>query len=730
MIVRVRIGDETLQLTWDEWEERVRAGRIPPYVLVQFEPVTGDQWQEAGQLEMYTSLEYEATLAWRGRFTVSPPPLLTALLVGTQIRIWWATHVPEAQGWLVWNLTNWAPPILEDGESWRLLTHGFLQTGLGHLGMNMLFLAYTGWNLERALGRANLALLYVASVLGGGLLSMFATPATPSLGASGGVFGLMAASVVFGFQRPGLLPPRSWRLFGVAMFPYVAIMLLSGFYSEGTDNWSHLGGVVTGGLLVLFLDPDILQRRPGHNRLIQGIVATAMALVLVVLGTLGPRLVPLVDSEQAQLDLLGDLGRGATPSPLLRRVGYSVPTGWQRGTTSARDMAWVSPVSLVPFADEAGRAFSVQEIERTRPLRAEALASEWATDLRRAWPEAQVDPPARTTRWDEPTLRTVARVEADVPRVLTHWVATRGTTALQVTWEVEEPLADRLEPLRDRLLSRVTWPEPVDLVHARAQVQRNPGSVRNRTELALELACAGEPEQSLALWEELVQEQPGREELWLGLLQTSTWYPQLVEDPESLWRRTLASRTTPPVVVALVEDMESHDQPELARGLLELAWIHSPGDRTLAAARSGRSLSTALDEAAAWIWTHDLATGERREEPLPARPDLELHQAARWDAEQEEARQALALEVSQALRSGEEVDPDLLLRLRERGAPRDRLWASRELARDLRAHLEGEALPWLPPEVSLRGELVDSLASGALTPCEEGPGWCSAPPPG
>ena len=53
-------------------------------------------------------------------------------------------------------LTNWAPAILEQGEVWRLLSYGLLHLWFPHLLFNMLFLVYTGYHLERAIGRANL----------------------------------------------------------------------------------------------------------------------------------------------------------------------------------------------------------------------------------------------------------------------------------------------------------------------------------------------------------------------------------------------------------------------------------------------------------------------------------------------------------------------------------------------------------------------------------------------
>ena len=62
-MVLLKIGDEVLELTWEQWEQRVSSGRVPPDSLVRFEPVTGDAWVEARTLEMYESLRNEEAIA-------------------------------------------------------------------------------------------------------------------------------------------------------------------------------------------------------------------------------------------------------------------------------------------------------------------------------------------------------------------------------------------------------------------------------------------------------------------------------------------------------------------------------------------------------------------------------------------------------------------------------------------------------------------------------------------
>ena len=327
-MIQVRIDSEELTLSFEEWEARVRAGRIPPDAQILFEPTTGDRWVRAEELEMYTSLRNDAALAWRSQFTTSGPPLLTALLVGIQIRLWWVQWwTPEAEGFLVEHLILFAPSVLENGEAWRLVTMGFAHTAAFHLALNMLWLVYCGWNLERALGRANLLLLYMASVVVGSLLSMYATPESPSLGASGGVYGLVAASVVYGFIWPNLLPEKGRRLFGWALLPYLVLMLASGLMSEGIDNWSHLGGLLTGGALAAILDPPPLQRRPRWNQKIYAVATAGILFVFVVFAVSGPHLIRLIDSHEARSSSRS--GRAPPAVYQDRALQWAVPAGWR-----------------------------------------------------------------------------------------------------------------------------------------------------------------------------------------------------------------------------------------------------------------------------------------------------------------------------------------------------------------------------------------------------------------
>src|SRR5215203_7299658 len=82
---------------------------------------------------------------------------------------------------------------IADGDYWRLVTAGFLHAGPFHLLTNMLALWILGTMIEPALGKWRFALVYFVSLLCGSFGALLLSPDGLTVGASGAVFGLMAA---------------------------------------------------------------------------------------------------------------------------------------------------------------------------------------------------------------------------------------------------------------------------------------------------------------------------------------------------------------------------------------------------------------------------------------------------------------------------------------------------------------------------------------------------------
>lgn len=129
--------------------------------------------------------------------------------------------------------------FIDDGQWHRIVTSGFLHFSIFHIAMNMLLLWQLGMLLEPALDRGRFALLYFASMFGGAAGALLLQPDGLTGGASGAVFGLMAASAV-AFQRRGINPMDT----GIGAL--LVINLLITFLIPGISVGGHLGGALTG----------------------------------------------------------------------------------------------------------------------------------------------------------------------------------------------------------------------------------------------------------------------------------------------------------------------------------------------------------------------------------------------------------------------------------------------------------------------------------------------------
>jgi membrane associated rhomboid family serine protease len=163
--------------------------------------------------------------------------------------------------------------ILVDRQYYRLVTSGFLHTGWLHLGFNLFSLYIFSGVVEMGLGSFNFLLIYFASLIGGGLLSLLIHRnhgSYSSVGASGAVCGVMFASVaLFPQMRISLFPLPfsipSW-LFALLFVGFSIYGVRSRKDNIGHD--AHLGGALVGMLLSLILHPAAFAENYGTILLI------------------------------------------------------------------------------------------------------------------------------------------------------------------------------------------------------------------------------------------------------------------------------------------------------------------------------------------------------------------------------------------------------------------------------------------------------------------------------
>jgi membrane associated rhomboid family serine protease len=162
------------------------------------------------------------------------------------------------------------------GEYWRLLTAAFLHYGPLHIGLNMLALYWFGTPVERYLGRFRYLLVYLVSGLAGSAGALLVTPNSPTVGASGAIFGIMGAALVL--ERQG-----TYVLGGQAI-GIIVINLVFSFTFAGISIGGHIGGLIGGALCMLALS-RFGRGHGAYGRVgavgIAGVAAVAIASVVI-----------------------------------------------------------------------------------------------------------------------------------------------------------------------------------------------------------------------------------------------------------------------------------------------------------------------------------------------------------------------------------------------------------------------------------------------------------------
>jgi membrane associated rhomboid family serine protease len=130
------------------------------------------------------------------------------------------------------------------GQWWRIVSSGFLHENLIHIGFNMYVLYILGQMLEPALGRLRFGTIYVVSLLTGSFGALLVTPHSPTVGASGAVFGLMGAAAVE--MRARQIPIMQSGVGGL-----ILINLVISFTLPGISWGGHIGGLIGGAVAAL-----------------------------------------------------------------------------------------------------------------------------------------------------------------------------------------------------------------------------------------------------------------------------------------------------------------------------------------------------------------------------------------------------------------------------------------------------------------------------------------------
>jgi membrane associated rhomboid family serine protease len=165
------------------------------------------------------------------------------------------------------------------GDVFRIVTGAFLHAGPFHLLLNMFALYVLGTLIEPIIGTARFVGIYFAALLAGSLGALLmSNPNEVTVGASGAIFGLMAAAFVIARHR-GIDQIASQ----IGLF--VVLNLVFTFSVPGISVGGHLGGLV-GGAIAAFLLEQIAKRVKGPTRPVLEIAAVLLVVVLSVAGAL------------------------------------------------------------------------------------------------------------------------------------------------------------------------------------------------------------------------------------------------------------------------------------------------------------------------------------------------------------------------------------------------------------------------------------------------------------
>lgn len=191
------------------------------------------------------------------------PPVTQALLIANVAVFGLQQFFDEVMliHFALWPLGSRAIPGGSVGfEVWQLVSYGFLHGGLTHLLFNMLALWMFGGAIERLFGSRPFLVYYLVCVIGAAaaqlaVIAWFTGGFYPTVGASGGVFGILLA---FGMMYPQarimpLFPPipmPAWLF--VTLYGLAELVLGVTGTQAGVAHFAHLGGMAAGFVLIQY----------------------------------------------------------------------------------------------------------------------------------------------------------------------------------------------------------------------------------------------------------------------------------------------------------------------------------------------------------------------------------------------------------------------------------------------------------------------------------------------
>ncbi len=154
------------------------------------------------------------------------------------------------------------PAVFQSGEWWRIITVMFLHGSISHYIFNTIFgLFIIGSALERLIGSFRYALVYFIAGIGSSftilLLYIFSGEPVLTVGASGAIYGVLGTFLYLTINHPEKFDPRDVQ----GIKGLIIINVVFTFLAPNISVGGHIGGLVTGYLIAMFLFKDEAKRK-------------------------------------------------------------------------------------------------------------------------------------------------------------------------------------------------------------------------------------------------------------------------------------------------------------------------------------------------------------------------------------------------------------------------------------------------------------------------------------
>lgn len=207
----------------------------------------------------------------------SDSPIISYGIIALCVVIFIAELLTGTTGGVVFQDLAYYGPLTAT-QPWRLVTSIFVHLSILHLLFNMYSVFVFGPMMERMLGRARFAALFLLSGLAGSVAVLLIAPATPVAGASGAIFGLLGAYFVIQRHLGGN---------NIQLLVVIGINLIISFVIPGIAWQAHIGGLIVGALIGLIF----VRTRNRSQRRIQLAALGGTLVGLIALTVVGASIV-------------------------------------------------------------------------------------------------------------------------------------------------------------------------------------------------------------------------------------------------------------------------------------------------------------------------------------------------------------------------------------------------------------------------------------------------------